>query len=392
MARGLVWRRGTAVRGTVMAVVLVAATFGAAVAARQPPSARDSPAVEVSNDGCGRGWSPGSAGLQALHLYNAGGLAAHVSVLVPATGAVVGEIEALGPGATRVLRVDVGPGTYALRCHLEGDDPVTGPRVRVRGHGAVGPAVVPVTYNDLYGPVRAYQRIVGGRLGPLVTATDRLRDAVRDGDRDAARAAWLPAHLDYERLGGAYGAFGDLGERIDGVPAPGAADSPDFTGFHRVERGLWHGTPMSDLRGPADHLAGDVRALRDQWPDQRVDPLDLGLRAHEIMEDTERIQLTGRADQGSGTELATAAANLDGTRDVLRVLRPLLRTRYPGLRDLDAWLDRADRVLAAHHHDGHWTALDDLSRIDRQRVNGTIAGLLERLAPVAEICAPRRVS
>ena len=392
MARGLVWRRGAAARGVVMAVVLVAATFGTAVAARQPPSTRGSPPVEVSNDGCGRGWAPRPAGPQALRLHNAGSLAAHVSILVPATGAVVAEIEALGPGATRVLRADLAAGTYALRCHMDGDDPVTGPRVRVHGHGPGGPAVRPVTYNDLYRPVRAYQKIVAGHLGPLVAATDRLRDAVRDGDRDAARAAWLPAHLAYERLGGAYGAFGDLGERIDGVPAPSAADSPDFAGFHRVERGLWHGTPMAGLRGPADRLARDVRELRDQWPDQRVEPLDLGLRAHEIMEDTERIQLTGQADQGSGTELATAAANLDGTRDVLRVLRPLLRTRYRGLRDLDAWLDRTGRVLDAYHHDRRWTPLDDLSRMDRQRVNGTIAGLLERLAPVAEICVPRRVS
>lgn len=381
--------------GSASVLVLLAATLGTAVAAREPRSPASAPPVEVSSDRCGHGWSPAPAGPQTLRLRNTGGLPADVMLVAPGTGAVAGEIEALGPGAVRELRVNPGPGTYALRCQLEGDDPVTGPRARVTGRGRGGPAVLPVTYNDLYGPVRAYQKIVTAKLDPLVTKVDRLRDAVRDGDRDAARRAWLPAHLAYGRLGGAYGAFGDLGDRIDGLPQPdgdGGHDEQDFAGFHRVERGLWHDESLTGLRGPADALADDVRDLRRRFPDERIDPLDLSLRAHEILEDTARVELTGRSDQGSGTGLATASANVEGTRDVLYVLRPVLRTRYAGLRDLGTWLDRTDTVLSVHDHDDGWTALDDLGAADRRRVNGAVAATLERLAPVAEICAPRRVS
>lgn len=373
-------------------LVIAAAVVGVVIAANKPrPSA---PAIEVSLAACGRGWTPGPAGPQTLRLRNVGGQPAGVQVIMPATGAVAGELEALGPNAVRELRVDLGPGTYALRCELEGDDPVVGRSVRVTGHAPGGPMVRPVTYNDLYGPAQAYQKLVTAKLDPLVTKVDRLRDAIRGGDRDAARDAWLPAHLAYEGLGGAYGAFGDLGDAIDGLPQPdgmGGFDEKDFTGFHRIERGLWHDESMTALRGPADTLADNVRDLRKQFPEERIDPLDLGLRAHEILEDAERVELTGQSDQGSGTELATVSANIQGTRDVLSVLRPLLRTRYPGLRDADAWLDRTARVLAAHDHDGRWTPPDDLSTADREKVNGAVAGTLERLAPVAEICEPRRV-
>lgn len=404
MARALVC-------GGAAVLVLAAAVLGVVIAAQPRPSA--APLVEVSNARCGQGWAPGGPGPQTLRLHNTGGQPADAQLVEPATGAVAGEVEALGPDAVRELRVDLGSGTYALRCELEGDDPVTGPRVRITGDARGGPAVVPVTYNDLYGPVRAYQKLVKGKLDPLVTKVDRLRDAVRDGDRTAARDAWLPAHMAYESLGGAYGAFGDLGDRIDGLPQawghlpPRNDDEPGtgvdrggggnggesgFSGFHRVERGLWSDESLSDLRGPADRLAGDVRELREQFPGERIDPLDLGLRAHEIFEDAERVELTGQSDEGSGSALATVSANLEGTRDVLSVLRPLLRTRYPGgLRPLDAALDRTDRVLSAHDHDGHWTPLDDLSAADRQRVNGAVGNAVERLAPVAEICAPRRV-
>ncbi|GAA3156073.1 hypothetical protein GCM10017687_87630 [Streptomyces echinatus] len=46
-------------------------------------------------------------------------------------------------------------------------------------------------------------------------------------------------------------------------------------------------------------------------------PRPAGLRAHEILENTVQFELTGRTDYGSGSNLATARANLDGTRAVL---------------------------------------------------------------------------
>ncbi len=57
---------------------------------------------------------------------------------------------------------------------------------------------------------------------------------VSEGDLTAAKTAWLTAHLTYETLGAAYGAFGDLDTAINGSPAPGHTArtdpaSPDST-------------------------------------------------------------------------------------------------------------------------------------------------------------------
>ncbi len=74
------------------------------------------------------------------------------------------------------------------------------------------------------------------------------------------------------------------------------------------------------------------------------------------MENTLQFELTGGTDYGSGTNLATARANLDGTRAVLDVLRPLLAPRYPDLSKVDTWLTRTQAALdAARHPDGSWT-------------------------------------
>ncbi|MCX5384273.1 EfeM/EfeO family lipoprotein [Streptomyces sp. NBC_00083] len=351
--------------------------------------------VEVSPASCGKGWSGAPAGPQVFALSNTSTTAAEVDLTDPSTGAVYGEIEGLAPGTTREMRVVLGGGSYAFKCLPDDADAVTGPTVKIAGAPTGGgPAAVPLTQHDLIPVALAYQRWITTKTAELADRTDELKRAVDDGDLDGARAAWLPAHLVYERMGAAYDAFGDAGTAIDGAgPAPADAGSAkDFAGFHRVEYGLWHGESAASLRGPADRLAQAVHALRDSWPQQRLDPAQLGLRAHEIMEVTAQSELTGRTDYGSGTSLATARANLDGTRELLTLLRPLLTTRYPDLPRLDSRLDRTQRTLDGFGSDGTWTPLDRLGHQDRQRLNSDIGQTLELLAPVATICDARRTA
>ena len=106
------------------------------------------------------------------------------------------------------------------------------------------------------------------------------------------------------------------------------------------------------------------------------------------------FQLTGDADYGSGTTLATADANLAGTRVVLNTIRPLVQQRdAAGLADIDAWLDRFGAVVdATQHSDGSWTPVDQLAQADRQRINGTLGALLEKLAVVPDLLEIRKAT
>ncbi|MEU3462819.1 EfeM/EfeO family lipoprotein [Streptomyces sp. NPDC006733] len=366
-------------------------------APRRPADADGLPhiSVEVSRSSCGQGWERPRPGPQVFDLHNTSSGATEVELLDPATGAIHGEVEGLAPGTTRPLRVALGSGVYAFRCLPDDADAVTGPTVRVTGGSAPrGPAAVPVTAHDLIPPTLAYQRWIQARTVELAQRTDALSDAVDAGDLPAARRAWLPAHLVYERMGAAYGTFGDADSAINGTTAglPRGLADPGFAGFHRVEYGLWHGESATSLRPPANALARAVRALRDRWPQERMDPADLGLRAHEILENTVQAELTGRTDYGSGSNLATARANLDGTRELLSRLRPLLVTRMPELPRLEAWSDRTQHTLDSFDRNGAWAALNTVTRADRQRINSDVGELVERLAPVATLCEVRRTS
>jgi len=351
--------------------------------------------VEVATAGCGSGWTHPQAGHQVFELHNTSSTAAEVYLTDAKTGAVYGEVEGLAPGTVRPLGVTLGNGSYAFKCLPDDADAVTGPTVRISGSKVrSGPAAVPITQQELIPPTLAYQKWIQARTVELAQETDVLRAAVDRGDLAAARRAWLPAHLVYERMGAAYGTFGDSDGAINGTTA-GLADGvhdAGFTGFHRVEYGLWHGESASGLRGPADQLAKDVHALERTWPTERMDPADTGLRAHEILENTVQFELTGRTDYGSGTNLATARANLDGTRVLLGYLRPLLKTRDAGFAELGDWLDRAQHTLDSLDHSGKWTPLAQLTRPQREKVDADLGGLVERLADVAALTDVRRIA
>jgi iron uptake system EfeUOB component EfeO/EfeM len=139
-------------------------------------------------------------------------------------------------------------------------------------------------------PAKEYHVYVAAGLNTLLGQADALAADLRAGNLGAARSAWLPAHLTYERLGAAYDAFGNFDPEIDGRP-DGLAEgvnSPRWTGFYRLEYGLWHGQSARELTPLAATLVAGIRALQASWPSTEINLLDIGLRTHEILENARR--------------------------------------------------------------------------------------------------------
>jgi iron uptake system component EfeO len=351
--------------------------------------------ITVSTAACGTGWQDPQPGPQTLRIDNASTEGGEVDLIDPANGAIYAEVQGIGPGTTTPMQVDLGSGRYAFRCLLEDTDGITGPVVTVGGHVRGARAILPVTTNDLLGPAREYRAYVTVGLQVLAGQTRVLAADVQAGQLSAARAAWLPAHLTYERLGAAYGTFGNYDTEIDGraTGLPGGVSDPSFTGFYRVEYGLWHGQTAPELTGPAVRLYHDVLALQAAFPAMEIDLLDIGLRTHEILENALEFQLTGTDDYGGGTTLATTAANITGTRELLQILHPLLVVRYQGLPSVYLWLNRLQTLIDAQQHpDGSWTPVGALAVTTREQIDAAIGQALQELAPIAAITEPRRTS
>ncbi|WP_405731446.1 FTR1 family protein [Streptomyces sp. NBC_01537] len=377
----------------VVAVPALIAVVVVAVSEGKPAS--DTPVIAVSAADCGKGFTAPEPGRRSFEVRNTGSSTSEVYLIDPATNAVYGEVEGIAPGTARTLVATIGTGSYAWRCVPNSGKAVTSAAVRVSG-GTSSTAVLPVSEKDLAEPLTAYKAYVNKGLATLVADTKALQHDIDAKNLARARKDWLTAHLQYATLGAAYGTFADFDAEINGRTAglAGGAKDPKFTGFHRIEYGLWHGESAAFLAEPASALTGYVEGLQKAFPTQDFDPGDLPLRAHEILENTLVRELTGEADYGSGTGLATTDANLRGTQEILTVLRPLLVARAPELpATVENWMSRTEKlVLAQRTKAGTWTPVGDLAPAVRQKINGTVGELLEQLAPIPDLLEVRKAA
>jgi iron uptake system component EfeO len=388
--------RLTALFAAIGALVVIASVLTIVL---RPVAATPSavPAFEVSAglDDCGRGWGDGEhpsvdGGDQTFTVTNT--TVSGIEVYLQAVGSkrVYLDLESLGSGAHATARATLGAGRYRFICLPADGDPVRGPAVTVGAAppgSALTPGIVPVTRTDLIPVAKAYTAWVSSRLPALRQQVAAVAADAEEGDIPAAKRDWLTAHTTYETLGAAYGAFGDLGERLDGLPRNG------LTGFHLVESQLWTGASAATVAASAHALAGLVDALPGAFANAQLDPGDIALRAHEIVEDAIQDGLTGATDAGSGTSLATIDANLTGAAQALAPLHGLLQSRYPSLGEAQDALAAAQRAVESYRAaDGTWTPLDRLDQAGRERLDAALDRAAELLAPVAAICDPRRDS
>jgi len=375
------------------AVVAVPAVVAVAVIASSSGKPTASATVSVSPTACGQGFTAPKPGQQTFQMHNTGKATSEVYLIDPATNAVYGEIEGLAPGTTRTLTATIGNGSYAWRCVPTGGTAATSAAVQVHGGSSSVEAVLPLSAADLDTPLASYKAYVNAGLATLTAGTARLQADLHRGALTAARADWLTAHLQYASLGAAYGTFADFDQKINGRAdgLPGGVRDKDFTGFHRLEYGLWHGESAKSLAPVADQLVADVAGLRKAFPTQDFDPTDLPLRTHEILENTLQFELTGDTDEGSGSSLATAQANLTGTQELLSALRPLIAQRSPTLlTGVDADIARLSGLLDAAHKGAAWTPVQQLDPTARAQIDGATGQLLEDLAPVPDLLEIRK--
>jgi high-affinity iron transporter len=377
--------RWAAIGAAVLVPVLAAGLFALFTAGT---AAGSSNTVTVTASACAPEFTALTPGSQSFTVVNKSGHSGQVYFVQSAGGGAIGELESIGPGTQETLTVTVAAGSYAWRCQMSGVPLRMSNAVRTTGGGNVAfPrmfAVPPLQPSELDVPIQQYRTYVAGQLDTLAGQAATLNSAIDAGDLAAARTAWLPAQLTWERVGAAYGSFGDLADAIDGLPQglPLGADDPGFTGLRRLEYGLWHGQPAATLAPVSARLIQDLASLRDKLPQLTVDPKDMPLRLHEILEDALRDHLSGLTDQGAGSGYAETLADVDGTRVVLGELESLINERKPGLvAAVTPELDSLQSALLAAQHDNPTTA----PRAERQQVNAAIGQVLETISPVPDL-------
>ena len=202
------------------------------------------------------------------------------------------------------------------------------------------------------------------------------------------RGAWRTAYEDYLRLGGTYltGQLATLNQAIDGNAGglTGGAASPEFTGFHRIEYGLWTGAAPQTLLPLAIRLGADLHKLHGILQQVSITPLEYATRTHEILEDAVRDLLSGVDVPWSGEGVVASAAGLEATEELVGTLRSVLKGREGVIPLLEVQLPALSATFhsLATAHGGRLPTNGQLTQQQSESLDAAMGAALEALAQV----------
>jgi high-affinity iron transporter len=390
-----------AVYGSIVVVPAVAAVATISVMGTANASTSDTSSaiqIAISETSCGTGWTSPTSGPLTFNVTDNGQSTAEVFLINPISNTVYGEDPDVTPGSNEIMNVALAAGQYVFRCSFIDGTVINSAVYNVTGSGQGPAGVAPVNEQDMELPVYEYRAYVETELPGLLTAAEKLDADLKAGNLAQAKTDWLPAHLDYERLGAAYGTFDNFDDAINGSASgqPEGTATSSWTGFFRIEYGLWHGQGAAELAPLGNTLVSDIQGLAKAFPGQTTPATDLPLRTHEILENALQFQLTGIQDYGSGTTLDTLYANTQGTQAVLATISSLIQAGDPslltrinqGIATVQADL-KADGAGPCTIHCATPTSLSALSTAQRQKVDADLSQLLETLSLVPDLLEER---
>lgn len=305
-------------------------------------------------------------------------------------------VTALGIGRNHARPVASAPYTLTPFATYEASAPhvlsstvVNSAQGAVEGAAATPPSALPPLEPSAFDrPTAQYRAYAVGQLGLMEGEVKRLQSALAANDRTGAQVAWRAAYARYLHLGAVYlvGPLATLDQAIDGNAGglPGGTASPQFTGLHRIEYGLWTSAEPRTLVSQARLLNSNVRRLRGVVGKISIEPLEYATRAHEILEDAARDLLSGADVPWSKEGVLATNAGLQATEEVIATLHPLLIGRENTIPIVKTELAALRSVMAslAAAHGSRLPSNAQLTQAQTVLLDGTLGGTLEALSQV----------
>lgn len=246
-----------------------------------------------------------------------------------------------------------------------------------------GVAKAEVSPLDLVQPIADYKIYVQENLDILVKDTKAFTDAVKVGDLEKAKELYPSTRVSYEKIEPIAELFADLDASIDSRADDheNGEKSEDFTGFHRIEYGLFAQNSSEGLAPVADKLYADVLELQKRVKDLTVPPEKVVGGAAALLEEVAATKISGEEDRYSHTDLWDFKANVDGAQKIVELFKPLLEKENPDLvTKVEANFKTVDDILAKYKKGDGYESYDKLSDDDRKALAGPVTTLAEDLS------------
>ena len=233
--------------------------------------------------------------------------------------------------------------------------------------------------------VTQYKQYVEQQVDALVAATTTFTNAVRAGDVEAAKAAYAPLRVSWERIEPIAGLVPDIDGATDSrVDDFEGVDDPNFTGWHRLEYLLWEQNTTAGGAEFADKLDADLASLEQQVAALELPAGALPAGAADLIEEVSEGKITGEEDRYSHTDLWDFAANIDGSKQLIVLLTPAIEAEDPDLvTKINRGFTDIDSQLAVYKDgNGGYVSYEQLTDADKDKMKATLAQLSENVSQV----------
>ncbi|MBC2873937.1 MULTISPECIES: iron uptake system protein EfeO [Streptomyces] len=371
-----------ALRSSAVTVVAAAAALAVVSGCAEKSDAGDSDAIRVtaSDDKCEVSKTSFPAGDVKINIQNKGSKVTEVYVYA-ADDRIVTERENIGPGTKAEITATVKKaGDYEIACKpgMKGD----GIRQKITVTGGDGKQKK--TDPALDKAVAEYRKYVQEQADATLPLAQKFIDAVKAGDLDAAKKAYAPSRLGWERTEPVAESFGDIDPKVD-VREDGLEKGQKWTGWHKLEKSLWDGKKITDEdKALADQLSKDLVDWQKRVGKADITATSMANGAKELLDEVATGKVTGEEERYSHTDLDDFQANVEGAEKSYELLKPVAAKNDAALvKELDKQFADLKKLLGDYRDGDHFKAYDSVGKDDRKKLSDAVNALAEPLSKLA---------
>lgn len=373
-----------AARLTVTAAVTTAAALTAVTGCTQKSNADGGDgaiSVTATDSQCDVSKKQVPAGHLELAIENKGSKVTEVYILFP-DDRVVAERENIGPGTKQKVTAEVKAGTYQIACKPGMKGKGIRQTLKVTGSGAAA-------QRDprLDQAVAAYRAYVQQQADATLPLAETFAKAVKAGDVEAAKKAYAPSRLGWERTEPVAESFGDIDPKVD-VREDGLEAGQKWTGWHRLEKALWQGGKIGpEEKTLADQLVTDLKDWQKRVGTAEITPTSMANGAKELLDEVATGKVTGEEERYSHTDLVDFKGNVEGAQKSYELLKPVAQANDKALTaELDKQFAALNTLLDKYRTDKQsydFTSYDKVGAGDRKQLSDAVNALAEPLSKLA---------
>ncbi|MEU6241142.1 iron uptake system protein EfeO [Streptomyces sp. NPDC047024] len=367
--------------------IAIAATAAAALTALSActakSDAKDGDAIQVTaaDAKCETSTKSVPAGQVTLKIENKGSRATEVEILFP-DDRIVSEKENIGPGTKYTLTAEVKAGSYEIAC-----------RPGMRGHGVrqklavTGSGTAAKRSPELDRAVAGYREYAQDQADETLPRVEVFAKAIQAGDLAAAKKAYAPSRLGWERTEPVAESFGDIDPKVD-TRADGLEDGQKWTGWHKLEKSLWEDKKITaEDKKLAAELVTDLTDWQKRVGKAEITPTSMANGAKELLDEVATGKITGEEDRYSHTDLVDFKGNVEGAQQAYELLKPVAARNDPALTaELDKQFGALDKLLDKYRADKtsyDFVSYDKVAKAQRKELSDAVNALAEPLSKLA---------